>query len=332
MWVFDHKDFTVKDIVEVSFFEITIDEETNSASSIRILKDTGAVAKDIIAFKRDNDVLYWGIIEEINNESGKLSYDYKCKYITNIFDREIALGDTTVMNTTGVEDFLKQEIENNFTASDDTLLNLSYIDVVVTTHTPIQAEVSNVENGIYNFHTWLTNCTQNYNIVYSWSIVNKRLKLTIHKENANKELIDTKAMNIFNYTEVFETQITAKVIVLTDTQTYTLYLKTDRTTTTDPTDVNRAEGDVTTIYTEDYANAPQEALNVMKGNSYKHNITFSMQRYIPIGTPIAIKTLQSIQLDTYISSVKITQRNLYEYQCGNIRIKFIEKLLKEKKQ
>ena len=45
-------------------------------------------------------------------------------------------------------------------------------------------------------------------------------------------LIDTNFNNISDYEEVFETQITAKVWVLTDTNDYKLYLKNDRTTTT----------------------------------------------------------------------------------------------------
>ena len=57
-----------------------------------------------------------------------------------------------------------------------------------------------------------------------------------------------------------------------------------------------------------------------------------MKKYIKIGTPIAIKTANSIILDTYISAVKITQSEFIEYTCGNIRIKFIDKILKERRE
>lgn len=113
--------------------------------------------------------------------------------------------------------------------------------------------------------------------------------------------------------------------------TYTLYLKTDRTTTTNPDDENRAEGKITTVYTENYEDANQTALDVMKSNSYNHNITFNLDRFIKVGTPIGIKTQNSILYDTYISAIKMTQKRFYEYTCGNIRISFIKKLLKEKK-
>ncbi len=114
---------------------------------------------------------------------------------------------------------------------------------------------------------------------------------------------------------------------------YNLYLKTDRTTTTNQNDPNRAEGKIELIYTENGEDAPQEALNVIKGNSYNHNITFDYKdRYIKVGTPIAIKTKKSIIYDTYISSIKLTPKAFIQYTCGNIRVNFIDKLLKEKEK
>lgn len=109
-----------------------------------------------------------------------------------------------------------------------------------------------------------------------------------------------------------------------------MYLKTDRTTTTNKDDPDRALGEITTVYTENYEDANQTALDVMKGNEYNHNITFNYDKYIPQGTPIAIKTQNQLIYNTYISSVKMTGKNFYEYICGNIRINFIEKLKKEK--
>ena len=155
--------------------------------------------------------------------------------------------------------------------------------------------------------------------------------MTIRLEDRDKELIDVNAMSISKYEEVFETEIVAKVVVITSSNPYTLYLLNDRTTTTNKNDPNRARGKVETIYTEDIADARQAALDVFKGNRYNHNITFTMlDRFIDIGTPIAIKTKKSLIYDTYISSIKYTKARAIEYQCGNIRINFIDKLLKER--
>lgn len=331
MWIFSHDDFSVIDIVEIADYSITMDEETNAKSTLRVLQETNAEANDFVVFKKDNNILYWGIIEEIQNNSGENVYDYICRYITNMFDRQIELTDEALISSTGIEDFIVNAITENWIDNSDTFINLDYLDVTATTHTTKQTTVANVEDGIYNLHTWMTTCTQLYNVFYDFSIVNEKLTIEVGVKSINSEIIDIKAMNILNYREVFETDVVAKVTVLTSTTPYTLYLKTDRTTTTNPADENRAEGKITTVYTEDYLDAPQTALDVMKSNSYNHNISFSLDKYLELGTPIAIKTPNQAIRNTYISSIKITPQKFFDYQCGNIRINFIEKLLKEKK-
>lgn len=333
MWIFDHKDFTVKDIVEITDYEINIDEETNSNTLISVLKKTTAKARDLVAIKKNNEVVYWGIVDNIQNTDGQALYQYTLKYITNLFNQNIKLENESLLSSAGVEDFIKNAISTNFTNNTDTFVNLTYLEVNVITHTKKQISVSNVQDNIYNLHTWMTNCTQNYDIVYSFSIVNKKLQMTIEVKSADKELIDVNAQPISNYTEVFETDVVSKVVVLTDTNPYTLYLLNDRTTTTDMNNTNRAEGKIETIYTQNYEDAPQTALDAIKANSYNHNITFSYyNKFIQVGTPIAIKTKESLIYDTYISAIKITQNKFIEYTCGNIRINFIDKLLKERRK
>ena len=340
MWIFDFYDFSVKDIVEISNYEINIDEETNSNTIIRVLKKTTAKARDIVAIKKNNEVVYWGTIDNIQNTDGQTLYEYTIKYITNLFNQNIILENENLIKTTGVEDFIADAITNNFISNTDTFVNINYLQLNVVTHTKKQTSVTNVENGIYNLHTWITNCTQSYDIVYSFSIVNKKLVMTIEVEEAEKELVDVNAQAISNYVEVFDTDVVSKVTVLYDKANeeeqkgqYTLYLLNDRTTTTDKNNTNRADGRIETVYTQNYEDAQQMALDTMKANAYNHNITFSYyDRFIPVGTPIAIKTKESLIFDTYISAIKITQNKFYEYTCGNIRINFIDKLLKERKK
>lgn len=339
VWIFSYDDFSIKDIVEVADYDINIDEETNAISTINILKNTTVKSRDIVVFKDNGNLFYWGIVDDVHNENGSNLYQLRTKYITNLFDREIQLQNESIIKSTGIEDFIAQTITNEYISNTDTFINLSWLELEIKTHTPKQITVSNVENGIYNLHTWMTNCTQNYNVVYNFSISNNKLLITIEIAEQNKELIDTKAQTISNYTEVFETDVVSKVTVLYNKKnnvqnsgSYTLYLLNNRTTTTDMTNPNRADGRIETVYTENYEDANQTALDVMKANSYNHNITFSLfNKYIPIGTPIAIKTKKSIIYDTYISAIRITQKKFIEYQCGNIRINFIEKLKKERK-
>lgn len=332
MWVFDNDDFKLKEIVELGDEEISIDEETNSNSTVHIIKKINAKADDIVVIKENNKEIYWGIIKEIKNENGQNLYEYILKYITNMFDQDVVLSNQNMINETGIEDFIAKTITDNFINNTDTFVNKNYLKVVVKTHTKKQTSVTNVQDNIYNLHTWMTNCTQYYNITYDISIVNKQLVITIENKQMKKRLIDVTAQSISNYAEVFETNIVSKVTVLTKEKgEYNLYLLSDRTTTTDKTNQNRAKGKAKIVYTEKMEDAAQKALDVIKSNSYNHNITFKMNEYIKVGTPIAIKTKNNTIFDSYISAIKITKNNFYEYICGNIRIKFIEKILKERK-
>lgn len=489
MYIFDYKDFSVKDIVELSNYEINIDEETNANTTVNVLKKTTAKSNDIVMIKENGEIKYWGIIQEIQNENGSKLYQYIIKYITNMFNQNIILNqnivttneieegcyrihsklnynfvfdvlndsqeaganlqvyeinnsnaqkfkitkrvdgtykianirsgkvadvlgatfqngtniqmwddadnaaqkwtftkrdnnsysiylaatnfvidltganasnggnieiweyvegstqelwvleklDEEIIRYEGIEDYIAEQIDKNFVNNEDVLMNRDYLEIRVKTHTKLDVSVStivNVQNDIYNLHTFMTNCTQNYNITYNVFLENKKLVIEIENKEIKKELIDVNAQPISNYTEVFETDVVSKVVVIAkDGSRYTLYLKTDRTTTEDMLDKNRAEGKTEVVYAENVEDAKQKALDTFKGNAYNHNVTFDYyDREIKVGTPITIKTKESLIYDTYISAVtKQKGSKFYKYTCGNIRIGFIDKLKKERK-
>lgn len=487
MYIFDYRDFSVKDVVQLPEYEINIDEETNANTTVKVLKKTTAKANDIVIIKENNEFIYWGVIQNIENEDGTSVYQYIIKYITNIFDQNIILnqnivntnnieegyyrihsklnynfafdildgsleaganlqlyesnntnaqkfrikkradgtykilnavsgmaldvqgavfengtniqtwGDTDneaqkwtfskkdtniyainlantrfvidlkdanvtngsniqiwefsnspqnlwilekldeeIIRNEGIEDYIAEQIRKNFINNEDVLLNREYMEVRIKTHTKLNISVStivDVQNNIFNLHTFMTNCTQKYNISYNFAIEGKKLIITIENKEAKKELIDVNAQPISNYVEIFETDVVVKVIVLTkDGQKYTLYLKNNRTTTEDMLDPDRAQGKTEVIYAENIEDARQQALDIIKGNTYNHNVTFNYyNRELKVGTPITIKTKESLIYDTYISALnRVKGSKMYKYTCGNIRIGFIDKLLKER--
>ncbi len=185
--------------------------------------------------------------------------------ISNIFDRKIIEKDTELMTTDSIEEFLANMISENFVNSDDSYLNISYIDVYW--HTNTKAVVStNAENGLYNFHTFLINCRQSKNIYTDFKFENGRLRIDIQQKEDETVLIDTTLAEVTDYNKVYETDVTAKVQVLIreDNSVYNLYLKTDRTTTENKDDPDRANGKVETISVDTADKAAEEALNVMK--------------------------------------------------------------------
>lgn len=337
VYILDKEDLEIKDVLEFENYSYIIDEETNKNTIFEVMKKINAKNEDIVFLQRDGNIDYIGIIKEIENENGELKRNITLEYISNIFDRKIILKNQELISSKGIEDFIAKEIYDEFTNSDDTLLNIKWLDVEVKTHTKITKSVDN-DNGIYNFHTFITNCSQNYNIIFDFAYVNKRIKLTIYKQEAETELIDTTISDISNYVEKFETNIIAKVVVKTDTDVQKWYLLSDRTTTQNKDDVNRAEGKVETVYTEKSEDAKQTALDTFKSNTYNHYISFDINRDsqlfnvsdLKMGTPLNVRTSNNIILDTYVSAIEDAGNNFISITCGNMRIKFIDKLLKER--
>ena len=337
VYFLDKTHLEIKDVIEFENYEYVIDEETNKNTIFEVMKKIKANNDDIVVLQRNENIDYIGIIKDIENKDGEIKRKITLKYISNVFDRNIILENESLISSTGIEDFIAKEIYDNFTNSDDTLLNINWLDVEVKTHTKITKSVDN-DNGIYNFHTFITNCNQNYNIILDFSYVNKRIKLTIYKQESETQLIDTTVPDISNYTEKFETSVIAKVIVKTNTDVQKWYLLSDRTTTQDKDDINRASGEVETVYTSKSEDAKQTALDKFKSNTYNHYISFDINRNsklfdvskLKIGTPINVRTNNNVILNTYISAITDKGNNFINITCGNMRVNFIDKLLKER--
>lgn len=338
VYFLDQDNLDIKDVIEFENYEYNIDEETNAKTTFNIYRRNNVRNGDIVVLKRKDTIDYIGIVEDATNEDGRNSRLTTLKYITNLFDRKILLTNENIMHETGVEDFIVQTIEDYFTNSDDTLLNINWLQVEALSHTPIQKAIDN-DNGIYNFHTFITNCSQNYNIVYNWILLpNYTLKLQVYQKEQSGVLIDTTTTDISNYTEVYETTVTAKVTVKTQNNLYNWYLKTDRTITDNANDPDRATGKIEVVYTENDDDAYQTALDVFKGNSYKHYIGFRIRRSsklfevdeLKIGMPLSVRTDNNIILDTYVSAIRDNGGEFIEITCGNMRINFIDKLKQER--
>lgn len=337
VYFLNQTDLEIKDVVEFENYEYIIDEETNQKTIFNVMKKVNAENGDVVVLQRRGKIDYSGIVEDFENADGELKREITIKYISNLFDRKVILNNENLIKEVGIEDFIEKEIYDNFTNSDDELLNYKWLDVEVKTHTKIQKSVDN-ENGIYNFHTFITNCTQNYNIILDFTYDQGRIKLTIYKQDAETQLIDTTIPDISNYIEKFETSVTAKVIVKTDTDVQTWYLLSDRTTTQNKDDLKRAIGKVETVYTAKSEDARQTALDKFKSNTYNHYISFKINRNsklfdvenMKIGTPLSVRTNNNIILDTYVSAIKDNGSNFIEITCGNMRVNFIDKILKER--
>lgn len=335
LYILSKQDLSILSICKLADYQINLDEETNAKSTFTLMKTDG--------LKKDNFMVLNGlyrqflfIIDEVNTEKGSDAVTVTALDISNIFDRKVIEKNTDTMTSNSIEEFIANTMSENFVNSDDTALNVGYIDIYW--HTNTQGTVStNAENGLYNFHTFLINCRQYKNIYTDFKFENGRLRIDIENKQETTELIDTTLPEVTDYNKIYEADVTAKVQVYIreDGSEYNLYLKTDRTTTTNKDDPDRASGKIEVISVETADKALEEALNVMKGNNYKHLVEFKIAKTsklmditkLYIGRHIRIKTEDDIY-DSYISAITLNNENFVYFKSGNLRIDLLDKLKK----
>ena len=278
LYILSKQDLSILSICKLADYQINLDEETNAKSTFTLIKTDG--------LKKDNFMVLNGlyrqflfVIDEVNTEKGSDVVTVTALDISNIFDRKVIEKNTDTMTSNSIEEFIANTMSENFVNSDDTALNVGYIDIEWKTNTKTTV-ATNAENGLYNFHTFLINCRQYKNIYTDFKFENKRLKIAIENREETTELIDTTLSEVTDYNKIYEEDVTAKVQVYIreDGSEYNLYLKTDRTTTTNKDDPDRASGKIEVISVDTADKAAEEAVNVMKGNNYKHLVEFKIAK------------------------------------------------------
>lgn len=279
-YILSKQNLKILSMPKIIDYQINIDEETNLKSTLKTIKTSGLQEGNYIVinglYKQFLFIIPGdGIITEKDSNVVNLNVSD----ISNVFDRKVIEKKTELMTTESIEKFIAETIYDNFVNSSDTFLNIGYIDI--TWHTNTKGTVAtNSENGLYNFHTFLINCRQNKNIYTEFKFENNRLKIDIGYKEESAEMIDTTLPEVVDYNKIKEEEITAKVQVYIreNGSEYNLYLKTDRTTTENKDDPNRASGRIEVISVDTADKAREEALNVMKGNRYKHLVEFKIAK------------------------------------------------------
>lgn len=338
LYVVDNKTLDIMSVCNVCDYNLNLDEETNGISEF--------VLPDLNKIKKGCYLVLNGLYKQflfVVDEDIAISKNEKCVTvpaldISNIFNRKVILKDKEKMQETGIEDFIADTILENFVNTDDTILNLDYIDVYIHSHTKGSVAIDE-DNGLYNFHTFLINCRQYKDVYTDFSIVNKRLKIDIGYKLEETMLIDATLPEVTNYNKIYEVDPVTKVeaYIRADSSTDCLYLTADRTTTTNKDNPNRIFGRIETISCDTLENAKEEALNTIKANTYKHLVEFSIAKTsklidiskLYLGRRIKIKTEDSIY-DSYISAITLTDENFVSFKTGNLRIDFTDKQRQQK--
>ena len=324
-------DLSIKDIIQVADYEI-IQAINLNTNSFFILSDIPiANRKDFVKY---NDFL--GVISKIETDKKKLSCKVYVDDINSIFDRNIILTNESLIASTGLEDFIAEVIYDRFTNSGDTLLNINYLDVTVSTHTPLNITVD-TQDGIYNFKSFLGLVKEKYQIELDYTFSSTTLDIVISKKTPSVYDIDLTITDIVDYDEVYSINTIAKVTVLSkETSTETnYYLKSDGSITTNSSDVLRVIGDIECVVCEKDVDVSQKAIDTFLTNSYNHNISFNLvsdskvyeNHELYVNRPLRIKTVANGVYTTYITKSKVNYKSISNYyECGNLQVTLVSKL------
>lgn len=334
------KDFSILNCIEVNSYSVSRNLDCGGKTKIVIAGKPNASDEDFVILKEGKQVIFQGIIDNIDNADGEKKYTVACLEIEQAFNRQILLTDTDIIKATGIEDFIATAIEKYFAASGDSFIDMSYINCIVSTHTKVNSKPS-AENGVYNFKTYLGNVKQQYGIFLDFEFTKEKLNITIHKKDQAAMQIDTTITDIYTCKEKYKIKVLSKLSVLwhnTITQEETMryfYLHSDRSVS--EIDEDRIDGTISTLYIEAETEEEmiQEAKNEFKNNSYSHAIEASIfvnSKLYPaselyVGHEVTIKTAAAGIQESIISEISLSDSaDVINVKLGILKVKLTDKL------
>lgn len=354
-YILSFEDLSIRDILNFDTYQFQTDIDYTDNSYIIVPRKPVVDNKDFVWCKNDdNETVFIGVCDTYSTHSDDQGYTINMRQKEQYFSRQIFIGDEAVKTNVGVEDFIAQEIRDNWIDSGDPVMDIPYLSVEAVTHTPVAASVSadvTTEGSVYNLKVYMGNCKEFYQIYTDYVFSGQTLTVRIYRKDDPVLPIDIKVSDITEYNESYEVETMARVMVkwkVPDTidedgrvivgpVTYkNYYLRNNRTVTEDIDDPDRADGTSISIYVEAESiyDMRQQALNEFAGNRYKHKVDFNLKKGSKlysiadyyVGRLCRFKSKTGIQ-DTIITGiVNNSDSELLQVTFGKLKITLIEKL------
>lgn len=349
-YILSNKNLAVKDILEFNEYEFKEDIEYSDKSFITVAKKPVIANDDFVFCKDENDTMFMGICETFESKSEHMEYSISLLQKENLFDRDIFVEREELIFNVGIEDFIVNAIRNNFISSGDVLMDKVYLSVRAGTHTPVAAKVD-AEEGVYNLKTYLGNAKQYYGIFLEFDVVDKQLRILVHKREEKTVQLDTGVSDIAEYKETYSVSVLARLLVkwkIPDTEdeqgnpvigaetNRKFFLLTNRTITENINHEERADGISKSVYIE--AETEEEMLqrvyDEFSSNEYSHKVSLKLNRssrLYPeqeffVGRKCTLKTKSGIRT-SFISKKEVSSQEIMaSLTFGNLKVTLIEKL------
>lgn len=235
LYLLSRDNLTIKAVQTISSYELKEDIDFGDTSSIVLADYVQMEDGDFALIKDGADQTFFGICQEI--KPSDTGYTVILRQKETLFDATIFCDGEEIIQAVGIEDYIVQAINDNFAASGDPLMDMTYIQVTASTHTPIAAKVSTIvgaDNGVFNLKTFLGNVCQNYGIFLDFTVDNGAIVIGVNRREQAVLNVDTKLPEIMDLTETYSVKVLAKLVVKWDTPktNVTTDMVTDRTDVT----------------------------------------------------------------------------------------------------
>lgn len=218
LYLLSKDNLAIKAVQTLSSYEFKEDIDFGDPSSIVVADHLQMDDGDYALIKDGEEQIFFGICQEM--KPSDTGYTVTLKQKENLFDTTIFNDGETLIQSTGMEDYIVKVIKDNFVSSGDALMDMDYIQVSASTHTKIAARVSTIvdaENGVYNLKTFLGNVRQHYGIFLDFAVSNGLIQINVNCRDQSLLNIDTKLPEVTDLSETYSVKVLAKLIVKWDT-------------------------------------------------------------------------------------------------------------------
>lgn len=344
-YILDNNTLNIKDILEFEKYSFKEDINYIEKSNIIVSRKPNILNDDLVYCKKGNEIIFIGLCATHKANSDTSEYEIEILQKENLFNRQIFLEEENTIQEKGIEDFIAKCIENNFTNSGDLFLDKNNVFVSAKTHTKSFLKVEN-ENGVFNLKTFLGNIKQYHDIFLDFEIRDKKIYITVYKNEEKETQIDIETSDVSEYKENIEISVLSKLLVrwkIPDTQEKIgavskrfFYLLNDRSITEDESHKNRIKGIVKSVYieAEKEEEMKQQVFNEFSSNRYNHKISFHLNRNSKlypcekffVGRKLKIKTKSGVR-DSIITKKEVNSESaLILLTLGNLKVTLIDKL------
>ena len=320
VYFFDKSTFALKHYEDALTYNCVFKSINEENTTITVKGKRGAVNAGDFVFVESN---VW-IVRNAEENDGILSL--VCESALNLFDRDIAT--TPPAMGASLENYVQSIIQTEFKSNSDVIYAKPFINTKVNTNTT-GATMPEVDNGAWNFKSYLETLRRINAIHVDFSVSNKKLLITIYKKPSVTKNIFLQLSSFEVVNETYSRNAVGKITTkIKDTETIKdWYLLTDGSITNTYTADNRVDGEW--IYLE-VANAEDEqekVENEFAKNSDSHLIEFYSTEDFEFCDNLLIRTDKGVILKSYVSSISKSDTDDRKlYKSGELLTTLTEKL------